>query len=309
MRLMREAEDWIGRWEVPLGRLPDSVYGMLLTIRSVQCVWERVKPHSPLCTRRLNQDGLENFFSVIRQVNGGNYLPDPTQFRHAYRKSAINSALRPSALSNCEPDCDELMAALSSLAARTTVSNVLPKVRLDMNPPTVSDAVEVDAVLSNVLTYVAGYLVRTAEASHSCAQCHTALTEGRQQAVCDRETLTAMKSFTGLDETDVGNLKLPSVALYELVEAAYGIVQTHQDSVMLGQHVLAKLLDSIAATSQYAVIASATCEHGAERSLMATFIRLQLHQRCKTLSLRAAHKANRPNRKYLSVSSRVRSGS
>ena len=64
----------------------------------------RLREGTSLATRRLNQDGLENFFGMVRQANGGNYKPDCFKFRCAFRKAAVTNVMAPSEHGNCEPE-------------------------------------------------------------------------------------------------------------------------------------------------------------------------------------------------------------
>ena len=75
-------------------------------------------------TRRLNQDGLENMFGVIRMCNGPNDRPDPTQFRQAYRKATASRILTAPVSANCEADGDNLLGIMSNVARR--VSQTVP---------------------------------------------------------------------------------------------------------------------------------------------------------------------------------------
>ena len=114
-------------------------------------------------TRRLSQDGLENFFGTIRQVGHQNDNPNPTQFREGFRKTAVNSVMSASEHGNCEPDADRLFEALTSVSARSSRPQPSGTVRFYGGPqPAVMD-VPVDPITENVLAYIAGYLVAKAQ--------------------------------------------------------------------------------------------------------------------------------------------------
>lgn len=57
-------------------------WGLKMSITSVLQLWEELKKEgtSFLLTARLNQDPLENEFSIIRQRGGWNLEPTPAQF-------------------------------------------------------------------------------------------------------------------------------------------------------------------------------------------------------------------------------------
>lgn len=57
-----------------------------------------------LATRTINQDGLENFFGIIRMRNWCNTRPDCSLFRSAYRSAVVNQLLSSREKANCEED-------------------------------------------------------------------------------------------------------------------------------------------------------------------------------------------------------------
>lgn len=60
--------------------------------------------------RQLNQDGLENHFSIIRSLCGSNTKPNARDFRCAYSTSMLNNLLSDHSLhANCEADKDTPM--------------------------------------------------------------------------------------------------------------------------------------------------------------------------------------------------------
>lgn len=67
------------------------------------------KPKFFLMTRRLNQDPLENFFSVVRQKNGYNRNPTVRLFRCSFGHIATMGFFKYSSLGNCEDDNDTFL--------------------------------------------------------------------------------------------------------------------------------------------------------------------------------------------------------
>ena len=66
-------------------------------------------------TKRLNQDCLENFFSVIRGKGGFRDNPDPLQFKAAYRDSCVDSMFVKSNASNCKGELDCFFIKITKL--------------------------------------------------------------------------------------------------------------------------------------------------------------------------------------------------
>lgn len=62
--------------------------------------------------RRLNQDGLENYFFKIRSYSGSNQMPSSRDFRNSYTTSILNSQLTSHSINaNCEADEDKYVVA------------------------------------------------------------------------------------------------------------------------------------------------------------------------------------------------------
>ena len=304
-RILLETRDWLSRWKTAAAT--DSVRGLQLTINAVIQLWVIVRRKMKfMMTRRLCQDGLENFFGAIRQVGRQNDHPNPTQFRQAFRKTAVNSVMSASEHTNCEPDADRLFAALTSVSARSSRPQPAAMVQFHGGPqPPVMD-VPVDTITENVLAYIAGYLIAKSENDHSCSLCVTALRAGRQTVQNDRELLIGLKSFTGLRSIDVGSLRVPSDQLYQLIAVAYETTEAQGGSIIFGQGVLRCLVECIINAPQYTRLLQSMCGKGRLRQMVETFVRMQLYGRCKAITSAAAVPGvNRLNRKLLKLTPRV----
>ena len=66
-----------------------------------------------LCTKRLNQDPLENHFGEIRQQGGNSDTPTPIQFARSFRTVFYQTYLSPSN-GNCAQDFDSILATVGT---------------------------------------------------------------------------------------------------------------------------------------------------------------------------------------------------
>ena len=303
--VLQDTRDWLQRWNVH-GAPADSIAGFQLTINAVLQLWQDVGDVvKHLFTRRLSQDCVENFFGTIRMVNGQNDLPDPTKFRQAFRKCALNGFLTCGDSGNCEPDADRLLAIVTSMAARcipqataaVTFTSSLPA------PPILEIAL--DPVDENVMAYIAGYLVKKGQECHQCEQCESALVDSGRALHRDRDALIGLKSYTGCGDNDAGSLKVPSEEFFHLVVVAFEVTQAQAPSALLGCNVLTKLITCIESTTQRAVMVNRLCGDNCLDYMLRIFLRMQLHKMCETVSLHAMKGVNRQNRKFLKVCSRV----
>ena len=65
----------------------------------------------------MNQDSIENLFSIIRVIGVARDYPSPNQFRSAYIQVVFDNILIPSDRSNCLPDSDRLIVSITNILA------------------------------------------------------------------------------------------------------------------------------------------------------------------------------------------------
>ena len=290
VRALEEGRDWIRRWRISNGGTVHSIAGLQLTINAVVNIWRVLKDViRVLCTRRLNQDSLENFFGCIRQVNGQNDDPNPTQFRHAYRKCSMTNLLKASDRGNCEPDADALLAVATAIASRP--NRPVCEAKVSFKPDSgVVPPFEMDYATENVLTYIGGYLAHKEELCHACSQCTAALYSTNRPVRRSRETLLGLKGYTGLRSTDIGSLKAPSELFFAVVAAAYEVTETQVCSALGNHGVQQKLLLCVCDTDAYKALLIQLCSSNRLSQMMARFVRMQLHLTCARVSAQAGGK-------------------
>jgi len=111
--------------EVPsLKSLPPCILGWQITIQSLLILWSDLKliPGVKfLLTRQLNQDCLENLFSIIRQKGGFRDNPSPKHFKQTFKQVVIKSCLTNSNASNCESDNNETLLSFAKSVCRKSI--------------------------------------------------------------------------------------------------------------------------------------------------------------------------------------------
>ncbi|XP_040073062.1 uncharacterized protein LOC115308654 [Ixodes scapularis] len=155
---------------------PPCRRGWLVTIAAVLQVWEQLRAEglSFLMTNRLNQDCLENFFSVIRQKGGFRESPDTEQFKAAVKALMTENLMRSSRLTNCKEDLDEVLLCDSSFPSGNLPPDVIGEEDADhdhVSGPS-DTAPEMDIFEEKAAAYLAGYCVsRTLAKVGQCSQC------------------------------------------------------------------------------------------------------------------------------------------
>lgn len=168
---------------------PPCFDGIVQTILAVLSLYQEEKSDSVffLMTNRLNQDIIENFFSIIRQKSGYNPNPTAKLFRTSFRIKSITSLLRPSEITNCEEDednylevnnkCDTIKCEQKDLVADdwSSASSSVSSRNIKRKKKTAQVTLEECSVV-----YYGGYLVRTCLKQFKCEECKQSLTKSTQ---------------------------------------------------------------------------------------------------------------------------------
>ena len=299
METLQESDAWLQRWTVGDGASIDSIRGLRQTIKGVKKVWDLCQAAgcSFLCTRRLNQDALENFFSVVRQRGGGMDNPDPIHFRHLYKHASLNHLLSAPTTSSCADDGDGLVAVLRRVAMETSVetSENPESAPPPLSGPSTESQLEtqpqVPMNIRNVLSYVGGYLLRTARLG--CEACKEVLLKEAGMPLADNETFMALKSYTAIKPSEVGSLLRPSEDCDAFFVACYRQYEIQAGKILLEARICERLVRCALATSEAQHLARQMCHLAALQGITATYIRLELHRTCRDLQPAAADKNQR----------------
>ncbi|XP_063926054.1 uncharacterized protein LOC135139671 [Zophobas morio] len=153
--------------------------GWLNNIRGIRLLWQMCEKNEFkfLRTRMLNQDPLENLFSVIRQYGSGNSNPSCFQFISALKTSILNNLIAYQAYGkDCEEDVgkllDNLRIFLSSSSKPTNfqfTENINELVNLE-NSSSTNRAAFKDLYDLQAITYVCGFLIKKLKAI-TCKDC------------------------------------------------------------------------------------------------------------------------------------------
>jgi len=184
---------------------PYCFEGMVQTINGVMELFSDEKEKdefSHLLTNRLNQDPLENFFSVLRQKGGFNPNPTARTLRTSFRSKCIELFdIDFSKDTNCEPDDDQFLDTTHIIPSEEfKIQNA--DHNIDICPgadeyneevtlakgtdPDDPDDIDLNSLISeqvenentlvkNVNSYVAGYALRQCKRKFNCSSCDASL--------------------------------------------------------------------------------------------------------------------------------------
>ena len=176
-----------------------------------------------LLTNRLNQDCIENLFSIIRGKGENRDNPSPVESRASFRQVVFDQILEQSAGSNCKADLVQILLSLTNMTANTKIidnssgaadvgnnrgSENLPSFRFRisffMKPPT-------ELPEQNVEAYMAGYLL----ANSKIGTCNTC----KKQCQYDKPPDTDQYIFLKKKAYQIQNtLVYPTEAFIEFAE-------------------------------------------------------------------------------------------
>ena len=212
------------------------ISGWRLNIESLCLIWEMLEQefkYKFLLTSRLNQDALENLFSIIRYRGGHRDNPDSMQFRAAFKQVLVQNLLEPTENSNCteyKKDKDEMMLKINNFIETTNTTKWRRRNQQNlkesffMRPSSLLSPIPnfeikvVDELSSdNVLFYISGYLCKKVLQKHSCDRCKNLLLCENQNIEQSRDLFTSFKAYS-TDKGDFGGLMVPSNYTFELIK-------------------------------------------------------------------------------------------
>ena len=184
------------------------------TINSILLLWNELKQSGTkfLLTSFLNQDPLENLFSVIRHRGGYNPRPSVRQFRIALQNN-IKVRLLSDSNSNCEEDhAENLDLEERNNESTTTTDNEDNEEKENYEE---LNQVKVNTLEKCSNVYVAGYLIHSFSRRYNCQDCLKILCNQNEILNQETELLIINKDFSKGEE--IKFLKRPSDLFSEVV--------------------------------------------------------------------------------------------
>ena len=287
--------EYLSKLTIPNGQVQPCMRGWIITIKSLKMLWSDLSENhgfQHLFTRRLNQDCIENLFSIIRGKGGHRFNPDAKEFRAAYRQVVFDQMLQPSEGSNCETDTDSILLSLTSFSLTNEKSSprfsaTAEATEIDKVP--IITASQVTLPLQNVQAYMAGYLLRKSD----LIKCHLCKSQCMHDAVpqSDLYVFIHEKSF------GTGGLHCPKEEFIKLVEIWEQNFKENIDHVIHMQNILGRLFRlSQPTTYNFLSCGETTCKLNLQ-GMLKLYMKVRLHAALKhankCMSKKSAGKQNR----------------
>jgi len=215
--------------------------GMIWTLNAIILLYLQQKElgYKYLLTSRLNQDILENTFSIYRQRGGFNNNPTVRTFRTSFKILAKHNLMKSTENSNCESDNDlNLLSPTTSLnITPLTTNNTEFNYKSDISDTTDSCSSSQsfsscdNNKFSNELnletcsnTYFSGYLGKKLLDKFQCQICELTFLKDNTSYFTDKEFLIFYKTFESNIPTINCKLKKPTDILINFVTSAQIII-------------------------------------------------------------------------------------
>ena len=291
--------------KLPSGKKLPCLEGWKLNINSLLLLWEDLNVNYGfrfLLTNRLNQDCVENMFSIIRGKGGNRDNPNAEQFRGAFRSIIVQQLLVPSSSSNCQVDLDKVLLDISSLSKRT--DERIHEPNNAENVPVATETIGLFNFVSNendqiptknVTAYVSGYLLR--KVGVTCESCKSMLIE--QSVPANNELYMFIKEKAYKEQ---GTLVYPSEKMIEMLFEIEQYYQINIPNVLHLNNVMHRLFNIVSCCMDGVI----TCPNQKckEKLICAVklYIKLRLHASLKRANFAYLSSGyNKRNRKVLKL--------
>lgn len=172
--------------------IPPTVKNFIKTLKGILNIWKICKSEGDfefLCPRNLNQDPLENFFSVIRSHGARNINPSCPSFRSSFKALVINnffSVHSPNA--NCEQDdCVSGIESFKTFLEGNNENMSVTKDNVDENQIyNFKLSVNKSQVIKKENAYIAGYIAKKILKTIGCCKvCQQSMITQQREEIHD----------------------------------------------------------------------------------------------------------------------------
>ncbi|XP_050022615.1 uncharacterized protein [Dermacentor andersoni] len=151
-----------------------SVIALAFTLKSVSQLAESLFDADLckyICTRHLNQDPLEMYFSCISQRGGWNNNPSAAQFRHAYRQTIAHAAVLGSK-NAVTAQTEVICLSRSQGKPSSNLSDSYEEQSAAMvDAPLEHDCFSLSEYACEIVRYIGGFVVSATSKHLHCADC------------------------------------------------------------------------------------------------------------------------------------------
>ena len=285
------------------------IQGWKLSINSLLGLWHDVHVSCNLkflITNRLNQDCLENYFSLVRGRGGHRDNPDAVQFTAEHRALAVDSLFLSSREANCKEDMDSFLLKLShvsksvSLSDDNTVDSVVTATSKELQQVAdVPSCLSLDE--SGILVYMAGYVGTKTVRKFGCHHCELIWRQANEEAADAGPEFTFLNNKQ-FDCLQMGGLFKPSGVLVGFVSALEILFRKHVTHTLHIPNIRLRYVESVQTDQDICfVVCSETECLKAVMYMIHLYFTVRIHHLLKEHSRRFETPGVKRNRKMLKL--------
>ena len=312
---LKECQSWLPLVKSVSKRSLPCLEGWQIAIKSLNFLFQELAESGVkyLLTSRLNQDCLENLFSIIRGKGGHRDNPSVNEFRIALHQTMVDMLFKTTKNKNCEDDLDHFLINLPCLDSTSTITadqNLQEDQGLDeeeivnqVAPQGEKDQINLELNIQNenIIAYISGYIVKKLK-DKLCKNCSANISGSN--ADMNLTNITLLKNKIYSDDCTIG-LQVPSQELIKicmLLEDAYNKFSSQLfQSINLKKHLFRKLKNSV---DQELILNLFICDQACEafNKIINLFLTIRLHHSLKLFNQEFAKTNKRKNRKIMKLS-------
>ena len=257
------------------------IYGWKMSVNALLGLWHYLKMEENfqfILTSRLNQDCIENLFSIICGKGGFRDNPDAQQFKEAFKYVVADKLFVRSGSSNCKIDSDKILLDITSIAMAKYIKQVpsniekLPEMDLAMLiKPTMSLPEQ------NVATYLAGYLVRKIP-PNNCNECSEQLILPHLPDAY--QELSVYEFVRNKTSQELGCLMYPTRAMVNFVEQLEKSFCAIFEHVIYMPFILVRLCKSVDEECQFQTCTEVKCTDRL-KNMIKLYMKVRIHHALK----------------------------
>lgn len=281
---------------------PPCFDGIVQTVNGILKLYDNEIQETPdayILTTRLNQDVLENLFSIFRQKGGYNRNPTVKLFRMLFRAQSVNNLIRPPSSSNCETDYDDEMNVLNvpEYSETTAIGNaeLAEENASSESQSSSSNSFVAEEEIENAGTnegeslekcavkYFAGYLARISLRKSNCLNCQDNMLNKNVTLSDKNELLIFHRLYANIIKNDATTgLLAPSELLTKVVDCCLEAFEKNFDKLkykrMLRSRLYNKIIKKLSPLEWFDTNVNCN-EH--KKHLLEHLIITKVHKKCK----------------------------
>ncbi|CAB3238852.1 unnamed protein product [Arctia plantaginis] len=208
--------------------------GMCVCMNSLKDLYQRLVKEEKILKfipmYKVSQDHLEIFFSVVRSHGGFNNNPSALQFKAIYKKLLVHMELKQSFKGNCVPlehitlltcssSADHINLTTKGYRSNSQIDMVNVQSLANFEEEPANFSIDLTKVSQQVVSYIAGYVVRYLLLKLDCTDCIQALVASKTQS---HHSFIVFK--------DRGGLVYPSEDVVKICNTTESVVKSNIDA-------------------------------------------------------------------------------